>query len=86
MKYSTQFGISSIILNSYSGGYKSNGIYQYYSTDFNILSGDLKNGELEFFYQYNIMSGPDFEILLTDTNSISTELLLSYPVLNNFGM
>ncbi|KAM9968102.1 hypothetical protein ACTFIW_002535 [Dictyostelium discoideum] len=85
LKYSTQFGISSIILNSYSGSYKSNGIYQYCSTDFNILSGDLKNGELEFFYQYNIMSGPYFEILVTDTNSISTELILSYPVLNNFG-
>ncbi|KAM9992811.1 hypothetical protein ACTFIY_010252 [Dictyostelium cf. discoideum] len=85
LKYSTQFGISSIILNNYNINYKTTGIYQYYSTDFNILSGDLKNGELEFFYQINIMNGNYFAIFVTDTNSISTELELSYPVLNNFG-
>ncbi|KAM9985465.1 hypothetical protein ACTFIZ_009016 [Dictyostelium cf. discoideum] len=85
LKYSTQFGISRILLKNDGVNYKKNGIYQYYSTDFNILSGDLKNGELEFFYQYNIMSGSYFGILVTDINSISTELSLSYPALNNFG-
>ncbi|KAM9968101.1 hypothetical protein ACTFIW_002534 [Dictyostelium discoideum] len=85
LKYSTEFGISSIVLKTHSVSLILNERYQFCSTDFNILSGDLKNGELEFFYQYNIMIGPYFEILVIDSNPISTYLKLPSPALNNFG-
>ncbi|KAN0028313.1 hypothetical protein ACTFIV_010154 [Dictyostelium citrinum] len=87
LKYSTQFGISSIILSNYGYNYEMYGIYSYYSTDFNLLSGDLKNGELEFFYQYDIMDDGFFEIMVIDANSLYTNVMLAYPdsLLNNFG-
>ncbi|KAN0016289.1 hypothetical protein ACTFIU_006253 [Dictyostelium citrinum] len=87
LKYSTQFGISRIILNNYGDNYATYGIYSYFSTDFNLLSGDLKNGELEFFYQYDIMEDGSFEIIVIDANSISTNVMLAYPdsLLDNFG-
>ncbi|KAM9992838.1 hypothetical protein ACTFIY_010258 [Dictyostelium cf. discoideum] len=67
--YSTPNGISKIELNHYSINNALQNSYVYFSSDFNIISGSLNNGIIEFIYSYGLPKNHFIELIIYDSNS-----------------
>ncbi|KAK5583864.1 hypothetical protein RB653_005468 [Dictyostelium firmibasis] len=75
LNYSTPTGISKIELKRFNDfNYALKESFVYTSTDFKIVSGDLKNGVLEFIYNYALLKNDYITLIIYDINSNFTTL------------
>ncbi|KAM9956432.1 hypothetical protein ACTFIR_003148 [Dictyostelium discoideum] len=72
--YSTPNGISKIELFHFSINNALQNSYVYLSTDFNIISGSLSNGIIEFIYTYGLLKNDFIVLKIYDSNSEYTVL------------
>ncbi|KAM9985464.1 hypothetical protein ACTFIZ_009014 [Dictyostelium cf. discoideum] len=74
LNYSTSNGILKIELYVFDKSDSIISSIKFFSTDFNIISGDLKNGVLEFLYHNSISENEYFKIKVYDANYFFTEM------------
>ncbi|KAM9985462.1 hypothetical protein ACTFIZ_009011 [Dictyostelium cf. discoideum] len=72
--YSTPNGISKIELYHFNINDALQNFYVYFSSDFNIVSGDLNNGIIEFIYTYGLLKNHFIVLKIYDSNSEYTIL------------